>query len=233
MREVKKLLDSFNYAIEGIIYAVRTQRNMRIHMVSALLVLTACFFYDLSKIEFLAITITITIVIMAELMNTAIEFAVDATTNYYHPLVKLAKNIAAGGVLVTAINAVVVGYIIFWDKLKYINFILIMKVKSTSPYTIFIILAIVSITTIVIKAIFGEGTPLKGGMPSGHSAIAFSIATTIALSTGQLAVIVLSYLLAFIVAQSRVDSEVHSIFEVIAGAIFGILITVLLFRIFG
>lgn len=233
MREVRKLLDSFNYAIEGIIYAVRTQRNMKIHMVSALLVLTACFFYDLSKIELLAITITISMVIMAELINTAIEFAVDATTNYYHPLVKVAKNVAAGGVLVTAINAVVVGYIIFWDKLKYINFILIMKVKSTSPYVIFIILAIVSITTLVAKAIFGEGTPLKGGMPSGHSAIAFSIATTIALITGQLAVVVLSYILAFIVAQSRVDSEVHSIVEVIAGGIFGTLITILLFRIFG
>ncbi len=233
MKEVKKLLDSFNYAIEGIIYAVRTQRNMKIHMLSALIVLTACFFYDLSKIELLAITITITMVIMAELMNTAIEFAVDATTNYYHPLAKLAKNAAAGGVLVTAINAVVVGYIIFWDKLKYINFILIMKVKSTSPYVIFIILAIVSITTLVIKAIFGEGTPLKGGMPSGHSAIAFSIATTIALITGQLSVVALSYILAFIVAQSRVDSEVHSIIEVVVGGIFGILVTVLLFRIFG
>lgn len=231
--KVKKLLDSFNYAIEGIIYAVRTQRNMRIHMISALLVLTACFFYDLSKMEILAISITVSMVIMAELINTAIEFAVDATTNYYHPLVKIAKNVAAGGVLVTAVNAILVGYIIFWDKLKYINFIVIRKVKTTNPYTIFIILAIVIIATIVVKAIFGEGTPLKGGMPSGHSAIAFSIATTIALITGQFTVVILSYVLAFIVAQSRVDSEVHSIMEVIVGGVFGTLITVLLFRIFG
>lgn len=231
--KVKKLLDSFNYAIEGIIYAVRTQRNMRIHMLAALVVLAACFFYDLSKMEILAITITITMVIMAELLNTAIEFAVDATTNYYHPLAKLAKNVAAGGVLITAVNAIVVGYVIFWDKLKYMNFTLIRKVKSSSPYTIFIILAIICITTIVIKAIFGEGTPLKGGMPSGHSTIAFSIATTIALNTGQLSVVILSYLLAFIVAQSRVDSEIHSIIEVLAGGVFGTLVTILLFRIFG
>ncbi|CAB1240607.1 Diacylglycerol kinase [Clostridiaceae bacterium BL-3] len=231
--KVKKLLDSFNYAIEGIIYSVRTQRNMKIHMIAAVLVLTMCFFYDLSKMEILAIVITISMVIMAELFNTAVEFAIDATTNYYHPLVKIAKNVAAGAVLISAINAVVVGYIIFWDKLKYINFIVIKKVKSTNPYTIFIILAIVCITTIIVKAIFGEGTPLKGGMPSGHSAIAFSIATTIALITGQLAVVILSYLMAFIVAQSRVDSEAHSITEVIFGAVFGILITVFLFIIFG
>lgn len=231
--KVKKLIDSFNYAIEGIIYSVRSQRNMRIHMIAALFILTLCFFYDLSKIELLAITITITMVIMAELFNTAVEFAIDATTNYYHPLAKLAKNAAAGGVLVTAINAVVVGYIIFWDKLKYINFILMRKVRTTNPYTIFIIIAIVCIAVIVVKAVFGEGTPLKGGMPSGHSAIAFSIATTIALMVESLTVVILSYVLAIIVAQSRVDSEVHSISEVFVGGIFGILITVLLFRIFG
>ncbi|MBA5849870.1 diacylglycerol kinase [Clostridium sp. cel8] len=229
--KVKKLLDSFNYAIEGIIYSVRTQRNMRIHMVVALLVLTLCFFYDLSKIEILAITITM--VIMAELFNTAVEFAIDATTNYYHPLAKIAKNVAAGGVLVTAINAVLVGYIIFWDKLRYMNFVLMRKVRTASPYTVFIILVIVCISTIIIKAIFGEGTPLKGGMPSGHSTISFSIATMIALISKDFIVVVLSFLLAFIVAQSRVDSEVHSISEVFWGAVLGMLITVLLFKIFG
>lgn len=231
--KVKKLLDSFNYAIEGIIYSVRTQRNMKIHMTVALLVLIMCFFYDLSRGEILAIIITISMVITAELFNTAIESAIDATTNYYHPLVKIAKNVAAGAVLITAVNAVAVGYIVFGDKLEYINFIVMKKVRNASPYTIFIILTVVCITTICVKAIFGEGTPLKGGMPSGHSALAFSIATTIALMTGQLVVVVLSYLLAFIVAQSRVDSEAHSVMEVVYGAIFGILITAFLLKIFG
>ena len=231
--KVKKLVDSFNYAIEGIIYAVRTQRNMRIHMIAALLVLTACFFYDLSKVEILIVTTTITMVIFAELINTAIEAAVDATTNFYHPLAKVAKNTAAGAVLVTAINAVVVGYIIFWDRFNSISISVIVKIKNSNPYMIFIILVIVCIVTIVVKAIFGEGTPLRGGMPSGHSTIAFSIATTIALVTQEPLTIILSYFLALIVAQSRVDSNVHSILEVLLGALFGSLITVLLFKIFG
>ena len=230
--KVKKLLDSFNYAIEGIIYSVRTQRNMRIHMVLALIVLTACFFYDLTKIELLVVLITVTMVIMAELFNTAIELAIDSTVNYYHPLVKLAKNAAAGGVLITAINAVAVGYIIFWDKLNYINFSVINKVRTSSPYTIFMILTIMCITVIIVKAFFGEGTPLKGGMPSGHSTLAFSIATALTLYAGETIVFVLSFVLAFIVAQSRVDSEVHSVLEVFVGAVFGILITILLYRIF-
>lgn len=231
--KIRKLVDSFNYAIEGIIYAVRTQRNMRIHMTAALLVLTACFFYDLSKIELLVLTITITIVLSAELVNTAVESAIDATTNYYHPLAKIAKNTAAGAVLVTSVNAVIVGYIIFWDKLTDVTFVVLTKIKQSNPYMMFLVLVIVCMATIVIKAIYGEGTPLRGGMPSGHAALAFSIATTIALITEEPLSIMLSYLLAFIVAQSRVDSETHSILEVIAGAIFGTLLTLFIFRIFS
>lgn len=230
---MKKLVDSFNYAIEGILYAVRTQRNMKIHMIATLIVLSACFFYDLTKIELLIITITVTMVIAAELINTAVEAAIDATTNYYHPLAKVAKNTAAGGVLVTAINAVIVGYVIFWDKLSDVTFSAIDKIKNSNPYMIFIILVIVSIATLVVKAIYGEGTPLRGGMPSGHSAIGFSIATTIALITQQPVVMVLSYLLAIIVAQSRVDSEVHSVLEVIFGAVFGTFLTILVFKLFS
>ena len=95
-----------------------------------------------------------------------------------------------------------------------------------------IILVIVTLATIIVKAIFGEGTPLKGGMPSGHSALSFSIATVIALLTEEPICIMLSYVMAFITAQSRVDSEVHSLVEVIVGGIFGTLLTIFVFTIF-
>lgn len=232
--KIRKLIDSFNYAIDGIIHTVRTQRNMRIHMIAALIILTACFFYDLSKTEILIVTITITMVIASEMFNTAIECTIDVAANYYHPLAKIAKNTAAGAVLITAINAVAVGYILFWDKLSTVTLGVMKKVKQSDPYITFSILVIVCILTLIVKAIFGEGTPLRGGMPSGHSAIAFCIATTIALIVDDKPLAVfLSYLLAVIVAQSRVDSHIHSIFEVLVGAIFGTLITILLFNIFG
>lgn len=230
--KLKKLVDSFNHAINGIIETARTERNMKIHLVAAIGVLIACFCVDISKTEFLIIAITVASVIAAELMNTAIEATVDMTTNYYHPLAKAAKNAAAGSVLITAINAVVVGYVIFWDKLSDISYEVIHKVKNNEPYTIFIVLVIVSIATIIVKAIFGEGTPLKGGMPSGHSALSFSIATAISLITEEPTCIMLSYLMAIITAQSRVDSEVHTVAEVFIGAIFGMLITLLIFTIF-
>ena len=230
--QFKKLVDSFNSAINGIINTVRTERNMKIHLVAAILVLIACFFFDISKMEFLILAITITMVIAAEVVNTAIEAVVDMSTNYYHPLAKIAKNAAAGAVLITAINAVIVGYVIFWDKLTNISYVLVHKVKNSQPYTVLIILVIVTLATIIVKAIFGEGTPLKGGMPSGHSALSFSIATVIALLTEEPICIMLSYVMAFITAQSRVDSEVHSLAEVIVGGIFGTLLTIFVFTIF-
>ena len=229
---LKKLVDSFNHAIDGVIDTVRTQRNMKIHLIAALGVLLACFCFDISKFEFLILAITITMVISAELINTAIEAAIDMTTNYYHPLAKVAKNAAAGGVLVTAINAVIVGYVIFWDKLSQLSYKGISKVKNSNPYTILIIIVIVFLVTIIAKAIFGEGTPLKGGMPSGHSALSFSIATAISCITEEPICIILSFLMAFITAQSRVDSEVHTILEVVVGSVLGMLVTILIFTIF-
>lgn len=231
--KVRKLVDSFNYAINGIIHSVRTQRNMRIHFAVALMVLTACFIYDISKVEFMMLAVTITMVIGAELMNTAIESAIDLTTNYYHPLAKIAKNAAAGAVLITAINAILVGYIIFWDKLTNVTYAVIGRVKDSNPYIIFIVLVMVCLLTIVAKAFFGEGTPLKGGMPSGHSALAFSLATAISLISEEPLCILLSYIMAVITAQSRVDSDVHTIWEVIVGALFGTLLTMFIFRLFS
>lgn len=229
---LKKVVDSFNNAIDGIIYAVRTQRNMKIHLSITLIVLLLCFCFDVSKIEFLILAITITMVIAAELLNTSIEAVVDMKTNHYHPLAKISKNVAAGAVLLTAINAVVVGYVIFWDKLSNMSLIVLNKIKESEPYTIFIVLVIVCIVTIIIKSVFGEGTPLKGGMPSGHSALAFSLSTAISLITEEPICIMLSFIMAIITAQSRVDSDVHSTFEVIVGSLIGILITLLIFTIF-
>ena len=111
---------------------------------------------------------------------------------YYHPLAKVAKNTAAGAVLITAINAIIVGYIIFWDKFEEVSFGVVHKMKDSEPYMIFSAIVIVSLATVIIKAIYGEGTPLKGGMPSGHSALAFSISTAISLITAEPICIILS-----------------------------------------
>lgn len=230
--KIKKMVDSFNYAINGIVETVRTQRNMRIHLIAALCVLITCFLIDISKAEFLILCITVTMVLAAEVINTAIESTIDMAANHYHPLAKIAKNAAAGSVLITAINSLIVGYIIFWDKISLISYSAIKNVKNSNPYMVLIALVFVILSTLIVKSIYGEGTPLKGGMPSGHSAISFSIATAISLITEDPICILLSYLMAIITAQSRVDSEVHSILEVVVGALFGSFLTLFIFIIF-
>ena len=192
-------------------YAVRTQLNIKIHLVVAFLVMSASLFYDITKIELIILSLTIILVVFAELINTAIEVAIDATTNYYHPLAKIAKNISAGAVLLTALNAIFIGYLIFWDKINNFSFGVITKIKQSNPYMAFVILVMVVIITVITKAIYGEGTPLRGGMPSGHSTISFSIATIISFITNEPIIIGLSFMMAIIVAQSRVDTGVHSL----------------------
>lgn len=213
-------------------YAVRTQLNIKIHLVVAFLVMSASLFYDITKIELIILSLTIILVVFAELINTAIEVAIDATTNYYHPLVKIAKNISAGAVLLTALNAIFIGYLIFWDKINNFSFGVITKIKQSNPYMAFVILVMVVIITVITKAIYGEGTPLRGGMPSGHSTISFSIATIISFITNEPIIIGLSFMMAIIVAQSRVDTGVHSLKEVVVGAILGTVLTIIILKIF-
>ena len=213
-------------------YAVRTQLNIKIHLVVAFLVMSASLFYDITKIELIILSLTIILVVFAELINTAIEVAIDATTNYYHPLAKIAKNISAGAVLLTALNAIFIGYLIFWDKINNFSFGVITKIKQSNPYMAFVILVMVVIITVITKAIYGEGTPLRGGMPSGHSTISFSIATIISYIAQEPIIIGLSFMMAIIVAQSRVDTGVHSLKEVVVGAILGTALTIIILKIF-
>jgi len=122
MKKSRTLLESFNYAISGIMYSLKTQRNVRIHFLTALLVIAASSFFNFSAIELLIIFFTIALVIIAEMINTAIETTVDLVTEKYHPLAEIAKNVAAGAVLVASLNALVVGYIIFYGRLVKLFF---------------------------------------------------------------------------------------------------------------
>ncbi len=106
-----RFIDSVNCAIEGIIYTARTQKHMRNHFLSALVVLLAVLFLDVTPLEFTLLTLTVCFVLFAELVNTAIEVVVDLVSPEYHPLAKIAKDVAAGSVLMASIGAMVMGYL--------------------------------------------------------------------------------------------------------------------------
>jgi len=107
------LHQSFKFALRGIFYAFISQRNMRIHILSAFLVILAGIYFGISLTEWMFLSIAITLVLAAETVNTAVETLVDLYTQEFHPLAKRAKDLAAGAVLFTAVNAIVIGSIIF------------------------------------------------------------------------------------------------------------------------
>ena len=114
---VMRLIHSFGHAFAGIGHGLRTQANMRIHLLAAAGVVIAGLLLQISTIEWAILVVTIMIVMSAELFNTAIEAVVDRVGSEPHPLSKIAKDMAAGAVLIGAIGAVIVGVLIFGSRL--------------------------------------------------------------------------------------------------------------------
>jgi diacylglycerol kinase (ATP) len=112
-RRAQSLLESFNFAFEGIIHVLRTQRNMRIHFLAAVIVLVTAVAIGVTKLELIALLLAIAFVFIAEMINSALEQAIDVATTSFDPLAKLAKDIAAGAVLIATVNAVAIGYLVF------------------------------------------------------------------------------------------------------------------------
>lgn len=231
----RSIIDSFNYAVSGIILSIKTERNMLIHYMAAILVLFASLFFDFSRMEFLILLFAVTLVIVLELINTAIEKTVDMITTDYHPLARLVKDIAAGAVLIASINALLVGYLLFFDRLNSLSGLIIFKIRSSSVHLTFVSLILVILLTIGLKARFyrGHGTHFQGGTVSGHSAVAFCTATIVAFLSENMLVITMTFALALLVGESRIEGRIHSPIEVVLGAILGTLVGVLIFQIIG
>ena len=119
--KTNKLINSFKYAFQGIITSFRTERNMKIHVFIMILVIIAGIVLKVSSLEWIILVTMFALVISAELFNTAIETVVDMITKEKNEKAKIAKDVAAGAVLVLAIGSVIVGLIIFIPKI--LNFI--------------------------------------------------------------------------------------------------------------
>lgn len=231
------VLDSFNYAFEGIIHVLRTQRNMRIHFGVAVVVLVVAFASGATKLELIALLLSISFVLIAEMLNSALESAIDLSTTSFDPHAKLAKDIAAGAVLIATINAVGVGYLVFASRLADPSGRLIERVRNAPVNLTLIALVLTIIIVIATKAFTGRGTPLRGGLPSGHAALAFSgwMAATYVLgnSDHRFLISTITLIMALLVAQTRVESGVHSALEVLYGSVLGAIVTLVLFQIFA
>jgi diacylglycerol kinase (ATP) len=228
------VLESFNYAFEGIIHVLRTQRNLRIHFAIAAAVLIAAFASGVTRFELMALILAIAFVLIAEMVNTAVEHTIDVATTSFDPMAKLAKDIAAGAVLIASASAVAIGYLVFAHRLQDPSARLIDRVRDAPVDLTLIALLVTVILVIGTKAISGRGTPLRGGLPSGHAALAFAgwMALTYEFGDSRHKFLVssIAFLMALLVAQTRVESGFHSVLEVTYGGLLGAIVTLVLFQ---
>lgn len=117
----RNIVDSFNHAIDGIVYAVKTQRNIKVHLIIGMLVLILAMILNVTRLELLILLLTIGLVIGAEMVNTAVEEVVNLAHEGIHPLARIAKNVAAGAVLICSVMAAAVGYIVLFERLIQVD----------------------------------------------------------------------------------------------------------------
>ncbi len=233
-RRRSTLFQSFNHAFQGLVPSVRYQRNMRIHFVLGLRLSPASIFLNLSRLQLVMVFVAIAFVLIAEMINSAVEAVVDIITDEFDPRAKAAKDIAAGAVLVAAVNALVVAYLVLADRLTHLSLDLLTVIRRSPAHLTMVALAVVVLAVIAIKASRRTGTPLSGGLPSGHAAVAFAAWTAMTfVVAGQpqgMLVSFLAFIMAVLVAQTRVETGIHSLLEVVLGALLGIGVTTVIFQ---
>jgi diacylglycerol kinase (ATP) len=235
-RRTPRILQSLNWAFEGVIHVLRSERNMRIHFALATAVLILAFSYGVTKVELMAVLIAISFVLIAEMVNTAIEATIDLATTSFDPLAKMAKDIAAGAVLIASVNAVLIGYLVFADRISEPSSRLVERLREAPSTLTLIALILILLIVIASKALTGRGTPLSGGLPSGHAALAFGGFTAITFIVDEDQRVVVGFvalIMALLVAQTRVESGIHTTAEVVLGAVIGTLVTMILFQVFA
>ncbi|HCE01424.1 MAG TPA: diacylglycerol kinase [Armatimonadetes bacterium] len=228
----RDLITPFKAAIRGLVYTFRTQRHMRFHIYVVLTVVLLGIFFGLRLRELMILIFTVSLVLVAEMFNSAIEATVDLVEPRYHPLAKFAKDIAAGAVLITTIVALVVGALLVLEENRWEEIKLSLVSESigvTAPVRIVFGCFLVFLVVVIGKAMGKHGQVLQGGLVSGHAAYGFFLAGSIMFLTDRPLVSAIAILLACLVAQSRWEARIHSIFELTLGAAVGVILSLVLF----
>lgn len=232
--EMKKrnFIDKLNDAIEGLISIFREHRNMKLHLLIATLILSSGIFLGLGKTQLIILILAISLIMFAEMVNSCLEMMLDFVHPQHHPMLKRIKNALAGSVLFTGIVAYTVTYFIFNPYLQSPLINGFQRLKGAHWYLTFFVLLVVVSIVVVTKVIFHKGRPLRGGIPSGHSALAFSIWTMITILKPEPLLSMLIFILALMISASRLREGIHNIWEIILGSVLGFLTTLIIFQFF-
>jgi diacylglycerol kinase (ATP) len=197
-------------------------------------VIAAAAALGVGRLELIVLLLAIAFVLVAEMVNSAIEGAIDVSTTSFDPNAKLAKDVAAGAVLIASVTALGVGYLVFAHAAAHRSARFLDRVRDAPAEVTLVSLVLVVLIVIATKAWTGRGTPLRGGLPSGHAAVAFAIwmaATYVIDDNHRFLISSLTFIGALLVAQTRVEAGIHSALEVFYGGALGALITLVVFQV--
>ena len=209
-------IEACNNAVNGIVYAATTQSNIKKQLIIGVIVMILSLFYNFTTAEFLCLTFAVFFVIFAEMINTAVETVVDLYVDTYHPKAKIAKDVAAGAVVLAACNDIVVAYFLFFRETEltqmgqsiFSQMIIAVKAASNSKKQ--------------------KNLAKDAFIPSGQTALAFAILTAIWINTQDPVVFCLSLALSVLVAGNRLN-DTRNLGEVVFGAFMGPLIVILVY----
>jgi diacylglycerol kinase (ATP) len=231
----RSLIDSFRFALDGMVHVIRTHRHMRYHLVITMAVLVLSVLFHIKKEEVILLLFVIALVLLSELFNTAIEVTIDLVTDTYHPLAKIAKDVGGAAVLVSSLTAVAAGALIFFDRPR-VRALVAGGGLRTPVNILHLLLAaavLIIILVVVTKIRGGKGTLTRGGVVSAHAAMAAFLATAVYYAGGSPVAVVAAALIALLVCQSRVEAGIHTLREVVIGAIGAVAIAIIMFEVFG
>lgn len=227
----KNFFTAMGHAIDGVICAFKTERNLRIDYIIGLFVLISSLFFDFTKTEFACLCLTIGFVIFAEMINSTVEYVVDLITDKFDDRAKAAKDIAAGGVFVSALVAVVVSYFLFVDKIYMAANTVLSTILSSKLYILFTILFATIILTVILKGIFSKKKDYIVSYPSARVTLAFAMTTYVYLITKSMFIGGVSFLLSIIIAQIKVENEKTRPVYMIFSGLLGILLVLIIYQI--
>lgn len=228
----KNWLESLNCAIEGVLYGFKTQKHMRYHFIIASIALMVSLILQLPILEFALFSVSIVILLFAEMMNTALEEVVNLAEQKYNVLAKHAKDASAGAVLLSAVGVVITSYMIFSKYIYESAGFALREASFFAGHIGVVSVLFVLISVVALKVKTGKGTPLHGGMPSGHAAVGFALATAITMQTLDAMIALFAYVLAAMVSHSRLIGAIHTKKEIWLGALLGLGVTLVIYAIF-
>lgn len=222
--------DACKNAVNGIIYGTTTQSNVKKQLVIIAFLILISLFFNLTKVEFLCLIISVVLIIFAEMVNTAIETVVDLCTEVYHPKAKIAKDVAAGGVVITALNAVVVSYFLFFDKIGEMGNNIYKTIINSPTYLAFVVVALIIIVAVALKAAkIKDKKNNKQLIISCQSMLASAAVVATWIVTENIIALSFAVILAVMICMNRVESKERTVTEVILGVMIGLLITILMY----